>query len=223
MEPLLNSCFRSKEGRRTEIAELLACEVSAVPPSRLLTLINHALKYQENEGLLVTQGSNSYDLFRGGRRLLQKDGDDMFPSKLFGVIKFTVGSHPECAVFSFDGSSLVTGSADGFIEVWDFDTCKIRLDLEYQAKDELMMHDSSVICSCFSKDSEYLATGSLSGQAKVWQLSTGACVKRIISAHTEGITSITFSKDSSQLLTTSYDQTVRIHGLKSGKTLKEFR
>ena len=32
-----------------------------------------------------------------------------------------------------------------------------------------------------------------------------------------------FSRDSGQLLSASYDMTIRIHGLKSGKTLKEFR
>merc|ERR1712029_1013767 len=42
-------------------------------------------------------------------------------------------------------------------------------------------------------------------------------------AHSKGVTSLMFSKDNSQLLSASFDMTVRIHGLKSGKTLKEFR
>jgi hypothetical protein len=39
----------------------------------------------------------------------------------------------------------------------------------------------------------------------------------------QGITSVSFARDGTQLLTTSFDHTARIHGLKSGKTLKEFR
>ena len=42
-------------------------------------------------------------------------------------------------------------------------------------------------------------------------------------AHAKGITCIQFSKDNSQLLSASFDMSVRVHGLKSGKTLKEFR
>lgn len=224
----------SKDSKRAELAELLSQEVTVVPPSRLLALIGQALRFQQSHGLIDqstntsasdNKGSNikGFDLLRGGRRLIKKDSDEKYPSKLSGVIKFDLESHPETAVFSFDGYNLVTGSVDGFLEVWDFDNCKIRDDLEYQANDELMMHDDAVICIAFSKDSEYLASATISGNIKVWKLTTGACVRRFNAAHTQGITSLCFNRDGSQLLSTSYDNSIRLHGLKSGKTLKEFK
>jgi hypothetical protein len=58
--------------------------------------------------------------------------------------------------------------------------------------------------------------------------STRTCTQRIHAhahAHTSAAApySCDFSRDGTQIMTGSYDQLAKIHGLKSGRTLKEFR
>ncbi|RLN95171.1 hypothetical protein BBJ28_00014793, partial [Nothophytophthora sp. Chile5] len=231
----------TKQKRRDDVAQLFRSEVASVEPSRLLTLLGQALKWQQmqvNEGLmlgLVAPGED-FDLFQGGAKEKVVDRSEKLVRKSAGKIKFSKTSAPQCAQFSRDGRMLVTGAKDGFVEVWDFEKCKLRKDLEYQAKvpsglqstfsdraDEFMMHDESVTAEAFSRDGELLATGSEEGKIKVWKLATGLCLRRFDNAHSQGIHSLVFSRDGTQLLTASFDHLVRIHGLKSGQTLKEFR
>ncbi|KAF0687644.1 Aste57867_20628 [Aphanomyces stellatus] len=207
-----------KDKRREELAKKLRKYVTSAPPSRLLTLLGQALKFQQLSGVLPAE----IDLFQNAPKRLKVDRTEESIQKPSGKIKFGKASTPQTAQFSMDGRMLVSGTKDGFVEAWDFDKCVLKKDLDYQARDEFMMHEESVTAQAFSRDGELLATASVEGKIKVWKLSSGQCLRRFEHAHSKSIHSICFSKDGTQLLTASFDQLVRLHGLKSGQTLKEF-
>eukprot|EP00920_Eleutheroschizon_duboscqi_P019146 GHVT01045344.1.p1 GENE.GHVT01045344.1~~GHVT01045344.1.p1 ORF type:complete len:390 (+),score=52.91 GHVT01045344.1:316-1485(+) len=209
-----------REKRRDAIAQAMAQRLTAAPPSRLLALIGLSLKYQQQEGMLPSGRSLCLltDTATKG-----KEQKELYPQTIAKTIQFGKNSYPECALFSSDGQYLITGSVDGFVEVWNWQTGQLNKELEYQRKEELMMHTSPVVALAVSRDSAILASADSKGVVKVWRISQGTCVRKFDKAHDGAITSIVFSRDSLHLLTASFDNTARIHGLKSGKTLKEFR
>eukprot|EP00922_Rhytidocystis_sp_ex-Travisia-forbesii_P007963 GHVS01011753.1.p1 GENE.GHVS01011753.1~~GHVS01011753.1.p1 ORF type:complete len:550 (-),score=71.80 GHVS01011753.1:1462-3111(-) len=209
-----------KERRRNRLSELLTEKLQEAPEGRLLALIGMALKWQQHQGL-IPPGSK-LDLFRGITSA-PTTREELCPQHVSSNIRFGAKSHPECCIFSPDGQYLVTGSTDGFVEVWDWTTGKYHSAIEYQNKDQLMLHDKAVLALAFSRDSEILASASEDGQIKLWKVSTGECKKKIDKAHEAAITSIQFSRDHTNLLTASFDTTARIHGVRTGSTIKLFR
>jgi WD40 repeat-containing protein SMU1 len=84
----------------------------------------------------------------------------------------------ETACFSPNGQFLVTGTTDGYIEVWDPFSFKHSSDIPYQKDEIFMMHDKVITGLCVSSDSQFLASASEDKLIKVWMMAKGTCLRK---------------------------------------------
>lgn len=131
--------------------------------------------------------------------------------------------------------SLVTGSSDGFIEIWDelSKYTELRMDLEYQKKDELMCHYGtddtnapSIHAITVNNAGTMLASGDSNGSISIWEITSGRCLHTFEKVMGGAVTCLDFSidgEDSSRILCASQDGNCREFGLRTKRLLKEFR
>ncbi|KAJ1812895.1 Serine/threonine-protein kinase smu1, partial [Coemansia sp. RSA 2599] len=177
---------------------------------------------QQNEGLVVAEGM-PFDLFYGKTMQPLRPAEDRLPDRHLATVKFPKKQHPNSLAFSTKGEYLATGSADGFVEIWNFMIGKLAADLRYQSQGSLMMMEEAVTSLSFSHSGDLVCSGAKDGKIRVWKIKSGSCYKRFLAAHSKEVSCVCFSHDDTQILSGGYDNILRIHGLKSGNMLKEFR
>ncbi|KAH8094312.1 hypothetical protein JL720_4308 [Aureococcus anophagefferens] len=228
----------TRESRRAAVADDVAGAVGAVAPGRLVSLLGMALRWQAHCGDLRGSGGRRVDVFRGdaGDPLSRKSEEERPPKRAAGAVRLGAGSKPLCCAFAPDGSALITGSSDGFVELWDPASCRLRTDLPYQRDDELLMHDapSSRWRRRSTARRSRAATATGASRSGAWpravrEVPKGAAAGRErrggrkVIQRRFNVSAVAWSRDGSQLLTASSDGAVRSHGLKSGRTLQQFR
>ena len=142
----------------------------------------------------------------GGGTAGSSSAVERIPSRIYQTIRLGKKSYIESACFLPDGRGLVTGSSDGFVEVWgepislnkgdaaasdntilpttEIDFEKLRTsDLAYQRNDDLMMHDTPILAMNVSHDGTLLGTTSSDGTVSIWKLSEGKLLRKIERAH----------------------------------------
>uniref|UniRef100_A0A0A9XGI3 WD40 repeat-containing protein SMU1 n=1 Tax=Lygus hesperus TaxID=30085 RepID=A0A0A9XGI3_LYGHE len=191
------------ERRRQLIAQLLKKTIHEATSGKLLELLTFSLRYQYIKGLLPPDPTRlsifynqdvSYD-------------EDSWPNKLSKIIRIGEGAKAESCMFSVDGKYMMTGSSDGFIEIWDPETTQLAMDIPYQQREQFLMHNDPVVSMVFSFDGELLASATSKGQIKIWQTFTGKRCWQFSTDKNSSITYIAFSLDATKLISGSIDGT----------------
>ena len=111
--------------------------------------------------------------------------------------------------FSPDGTTLVSGSDDGRIKLWDV--------AAGQGIATLSGHRSSVSSVSFSPDGTTLASGAGDRTVKLWNVAAREHIATLW--HRDGVHSVSFSPDGTMLASGAGDSTVRLWEVATGENI----
>ncbi len=148
-----------------------------------------------NEGIVII-----WDVASGqeiGRRF------NNMPAQPPPGIKYTIRS----LTFSPDGRTLLIGSGDGRVKLWDWgENRQLR---EFMAHNLPNKPEPEVVSLRFSPDGKLLATASMEGTAKIWDFATGNLIATL-TGHTGYVWAAVFSPDGKLLATCGHDRTIKL-------------
>lgn len=109
---------------------------------------------------------------------------------------------------SQDGRTLVSGSADRTIKVWDLQTKELRRTLTG--------HTDTVRAIALSQDGQILVSGGGEKTVRLWNVTTGRSLGRLL-GHGGPVWTVAISQDGQTLLSAGEDGTVKLWNAQNGQ------
>ena len=115
--------------------------------------------------------------------------------------------------FSPDGNTIVSGSHEGTLKLWD-----VKSGREIRS---FSGHSFDVWFVAFSPDGKTIVSGSGDDTLKLWDVISGREI-RSFSGHSNNISSVAFSPDGKTIISGSRDETLKLWDVKSGREIRSF-
>eukprot|EP01052_Picozoa_sp_SAG31_P021259 SAG31_NODE_1635_length_7682_cov_5.457471_1_plen_494_part_10 len=113
--------------------------------------------------------------------------------------------------FSAGGETIVSGSNDKSVKIWDAATG--------ECVQTLQGHTGVVRSVCFSAGGETIISGSWDQSVKIWDAAIGECVQTL-QGHTGPVRSVCFSAGGEKIVSGSYDRSVKIWDAATGECVQ---
>jgi WD40 repeat protein len=199
--------FAISVGNQVQIWQLqcsqLPCPDVTVIPDLLATLVGH------------TRPTFSSAWHPDGRRLATASHDQtiqIWDTHTATRLITLTGHSFFWTVFWLTETLLVSGDADGLLQIWDIATG--------QCQRVIQAHNSAIRAAVLHPNRLFVATGSNNQTAKIWHTQHWNCLKTL-AGYVNSILSLALSPDQGTLAVGSEDQTVRLWNLNS-LTYREF-
>jgi serine/threonine protein kinase len=187
------------------IDQLMAHPIQERPPDtqaivQRLVEINQTLYPRR---LSRPQASNSHSTFNGKNITLERTLGNWHSSGHSDTV-WSVAISP-------DGQTLVSGSEDDTIKVWNLNTGE-----EIYTINE---HSDDVFSVAISPDGQTFVSGSGDETIKIWKFATGEEINTI-TEHSSAVFSVAISPDSQFIVSGSHDKTVKVWKLSTGEKIR---
>jgi WD40 repeat protein/serine/threonine protein kinase/pSer/pThr/pTyr-binding forkhead associated (FHA) protein len=116
--------------------------------------------------------------------------------------------------FNPDGRSVLAGSTDSTLKLWDIATSRCLLSFEG--------HKGGVAAVTFSPVGRSALSGSADATLKLWDVLTAECLRTLV-GHTAGVSSVAFSPTGRYALSGSADATLRLWEIATGRCLQTLK
>ncbi len=133
--------------------------------------------------------------------------------KKLTLLRILVGhlDNVESVAISSDGKTLISGSKDHTIKIWELSSGKEQRTLTG--------HTDTVESVAISGDGKTLVSGSYDKTIKVWKLPSGEEL-RTLTGHYDIVTSVAISRDGKRLISGSRDRRIKVWELPAGEEIQ---